>query len=39
MQYDWTAELDAILADGYKEGGAAKVAAIRRIQAQTEWPR
>ncbi len=39
MQYNWTAELDAMLAEGYREGGRAKVAAIRRMQAQTEWPR
>ncbi|MCI0621648.1 MAG: hypothetical protein L0387_08270 [Acidobacteria bacterium] len=39
MQYNWTAELDAILAEGYREGGRGKIAAIRRMQGQTGWPR
>ena len=39
MQYNWTEELDGILVQGYKEGGKAKIEAIRRIQSQTGWPR
>ena len=38
-QYNWTPELDAMLAEGYRGSGGIKVAAIRRIQAQTGWPR
>lgn len=39
QQYDWTAEVDAILSQGYKEGGKAKLVAIQTIQDQTQWPR
>lgn len=39
QQYNWTAELDAILSQGYREGRKAKVVAIQTIFAQTRWPR
>ncbi|MCI0621118.1 MAG: helix-turn-helix domain-containing protein [Acidobacteria bacterium] len=38
-QYNWTAELDTLLQEGYKQGGRAKLAAIQQIQSQTGWPR
>lgn len=31
MQYNWTPELDELLAEGYKESGGAKITAIRRM--------
>ena len=39
VHHEWTPELDEILESGYEIGGKAKEEAIKRIQAQTGWPR
>jgi len=39
VHHEWTAPLDEILESGYEAGGKAKEESIKRIHAQTGWPR